>query len=315
MRLTSLDRHASLAMTELRLAAAMSQGTGMWFGLTSVEIRKSAWIGLFLALQGMALQLLKSQLFLHQRPPAVQFIITVFILYVLTGFLFAAVYFILRDHIPGRTRAWKGFNYSLLVFGSVAFGGLIGTIGLDLNGGFDLLTAAKIDDYAIALTDFVNFSLAGVVLGLIAEPKLVRPFRPALDAKRLWQLSAAGFVLFPTATALLFKGLSCVIPMGIEIPAGAEGWFYVGTFVPLAISGASIPLFYGIVRGRFPGGAARKAAAFSLLFILGFQTIALIFGLPFGLAAATVVDMLIATAIPIFLLAQVSAHALEEGRG
>ena len=221
----------------------------MWFGLTWDEMRKSAWIGLYLALQGMALQLLKSQLFLHQRPPAVQFIVTVFILYVLTGFLFAAVYFILRDYIPGRTRARKGFNYSLLVFGSVAFGGLIGTIGLDLNGGSDLLTAAKIDDYAIAITDFVNFSLAGIVLGLIAEPKLVRPFRPALDAKRLWQLSAAGFVLFPIATALLFKGLSSVIPMGIEVPTGAEGWFYLGTFVPLAVSGASIPLFYGIVRG------------------------------------------------------------------
>jgi hypothetical protein len=278
----------------------------MWFGLTSVEIRKSAWIGLFLALEGMALQLLKSRLFLHQRPPAVQFIATVFVLYVLTGFLFAAVYFILRDHIPGRTRAGKGFNYSLLVFASVSFGGVIGVIGLDLNGGFDLLTAAKIDDYAVAITDLVNFSLTGLVLG--------RPFRPALDAKRLWQLSAAGFVLFPTATALLFKGLSCVIPMGIEVPMGAEGWFYVGTFVPLAVSGASIPLFYGIVRGRFPGGAARKATAFSLLFILGLQAIDIIFGLPFGLGAATVVDLLVATAIPISLLALVSAYALE-GRG
>ena len=177
-----------------------------------------------------------------------------------------------------------------------------------------LLTAAKIDDYAVAITDLVNFSLTGLVLGSIAEPKLVRPFRPALDAKRLWQLSAAGFVLFPTATALLFKGLSCVIPMGIEVPMGAEGWFYVGTFVPLAVSGASIPLFYGIVRGRFPGGAARKATAFSLLFILGLQAIDIIFGLPFGLGAATVVDLLVATAIPISLLALVSAYALE-GRG
>ena len=288
----------------------------MWLGLTSVEIRKSAWFGLYLALQGMALQLLKAQLFLHQRTPAVHFIVTVFILYVLTGFLFAAVYFILRDYIPGRTRAWKGFNYSLLVFGSVAFGGLIGTIGLDLKGGFDLLTTVKVDDYAIAITDFINFSLAGVLLGLIAEPRLVRPFCPALDAKRLWRLSAAGFLLFPIATALLFKGLSLIIPMGIELPTGAESGFYLGTFVPLAVSGASIPpLFYGIVRGRFHGGDARKAAAFSLLFILGLQTIAIIFGLPFGLAVATVLNMLIATAIPIFLLAWVSAHALEDGRG
>jgi hypothetical protein len=285
----------------------------MWFGLTTVEIRKSAWIGLFLALDGMALQLLKSRLFLHLQPPAVQFIVTVFILYVLTGFLFATVYFFVRDHIPGRTRARKGFNCSLLVFGSVAFGGLIGTIGLDMNGGFDLLTAAKVDDYAIAITDLLNLCLTGLVLGTIAEPKLVRPFNPALDAKRLWQLSAAGFVLFPTVAALLFNGLSCVIPIGIEVPLGAKVWFYLGTFVPMAISGASIPLFYGIVRGRFPGGAARKAAAFSLLFTLGLQAINLIFGLLFGLAIGTVVDLLIATAIPIFLLTWVSAYALESG--
>ena len=47
----------------------LSKGTSVGFGLTTVEIRKSAWIGLFLALDRMALQLLKSRLFLHLQPP------------------------------------------------------------------------------------------------------------------------------------------------------------------------------------------------------------------------------------------------------
>lgn len=279
------------------------------FTLGRSIILKSLFVGLYLAVEGMLLQVAKSRWIFRSPAPTIGFVAEVALLYVATGILFALVYFYLKDQIPGATRAAKGFNYALLVIAGVAVAGTLAVIGLDFEGGFRLLTDVKVQDYAIALTDSLNFAITGIVLGLIAEPRNPTPvaYRPR---RRLLPCSILGFFLLPIASAALCKAIAAVLPLGLGVPAEAEPWFYVGTFVPLAIPGTAIPLFYDIARARFDGSAIQRAGGFFALFFGALQLIDLVFGLPFGLSIQAVVDFVLSLGLPMYALILFTAVTL-----
>lgn len=193
--------------------------------------------GIYLTIQGMVLQVGKAVLFFHSKPPAPDFIIEVTLLYFITGFLFALGYFLLIQAIPGKSKLSKGLNYSLLVYFGIAFGNLIGVIGFDFQGKYNLFTLYKIENYAIALADFINFTLAGTVLGLTSNKTTFSPSLKQMSGKKLMTASAAGFFVFPGLSAGLLKLVSFIIPLKLKIPSDRETWFYMGIFIPLTVTG------------------------------------------------------------------------------
>jgi hypothetical protein len=275
-------------------------------------ILKSILIGIFLTVEGMTLQVLKGLFILRKEAPGIGFIIQAAFFYFITGFLFALGYFIVKGNVPGRNRAMKGLVYALLVFFGVAFGNLIGVVGLDFEGGKNLFTAYKIEAYAITITDFVNFLVTGIILGLVAEGKGAGHAERAPLGKGALIAAVSGFIGFPTAIFLLFRLLEIFFPPVFAVPSGAEGWFYAGFFIPLSITGAAIPLMYGVLRQSFHGSSARKGNAFFLYYYLCFWIINIAFGIPFGFSLWAVGYFLLSSAAPIYALAHISAWLLRE---
>ncbi len=129
---------------------------------------KCVCIGFYLLIEGMTLQRSKAILLLNKKPVALSFLIEVSIFYFLTGFLFALVYFIIKDALPGKKRYTRGFYYGLLVAFGVGFGLILGIIGLDFKGKFDMLTPYKIEAYLITIVDIINFII--IIYGKISCP-------------------------------------------------------------------------------------------------------------------------------------------------
>ncbi len=273
---------------------------------------KCGFIGLFLTIVGMILQLLKSKVLFHAKPPSFDFIIAVTIFYFLAGFLFALGYFIVKSAIPGKSRVTKGLFYALLVYFGIAFAGLIGIIGLDFVGRFDLFTSYKIENYAIALTDFINFMLTGMALGVVAEEKDINPIQYPFIKKRVVLSSVVGFFFFPILNILTFRFLTLFVSSGFNFPPEAEQWFYIGTFIPLSVSGAIIPFFYSIVKNVFNGNVIQKGCKFFIYNYLCFWVINICFGLPFGFSLQAVGNFLISLIPPLIFLVLFSAKLVEE---
>jgi hypothetical protein len=273
-------------------------------------IRKSALIGLYLTVQGMMLQLGKNLLFFHKKSPSVDFIIQVCILYFITGFLFALGFYLLDRFIPGRSRLSKGVSYALLVYFAVAFGGLIGVIGLDPLDTNYLFTPYKIDSYVIAISDLINFLLVGIVLGLSIKSENFKAVPRKKGGKRLMAASIIGFFAFPALGFILLKLTALVIPLSMGFTPAAEARFYSGTFIPLSVTGAMIPVFYLTVMDFFPGDWKKKGVMFFLFYYFAYWAISIVFGLPFGLSTQAVAAFLISSFVSLFASILLSAGIL-----
>ncbi len=263
-------------------------------------ILKSLFIGVYMTVQGIVLQVSKGILLLEKDPPVPAFLVQVVIFYILTGMLYAYIFFNIRDAIPGKSRIRQGFNYGLLVCGAVVLGFILGMIGMDFEGGFNLFTKAKVENYAVTLIDIINYLVTSLVLGRISGKEKFTPGKLKLNKKVCVLSSIAGFFLFPLIGAGLSLLLRPLIPLGLSMPAGSELWFYVGTYAPLAVCGAFIPLFYLIARRILKGSPLKKAFSFSVIYYLGYCVVGLFFGLPFGLTIITVIHFLIALIPTIF---------------
>lgn len=276
------------------------------------KIYKSALIGVYLMVQGMGLQLGKNLLFFHAEPPTVDFIIQVCILFFITGFLFALGFYILEHVIPGKSRLSKGMIYALLVYFAMAFGNLIGVVGLDPSDQNDLFTPYKIDSYAIAFADFINFFLVGIVLGLSAKSEnfMVVPIKKG--GKRLLIASTIGFFIFPALGYSLLKLVTLIVPLSMNFTPDAEARFYTGIFIPLSVTGAMIPVFYLSVMDFFSGDWKERAFKFFLFYYFFYWIINIVFGLPFGFSLQAVATFLISSFFSLSVLILLSARILKK---
>ena len=268
---------------------------------------KCIFIGFYLLIEGIILQRSKAILLLHKEPVTLNFIIEVAIFYFLTGFLFALVYFVIKDVLPGKKRVTRGLFYGLLVAFGVGFGLIIGIIGLDFKGKFDLLTPYKIDAYLITVVDLINFIITGMVLGVIADKKEIRSNQARFNKEGLVIASAAGFIAYPVMNFLFSILIDPIISLVFDIPKDAVVWFYAGIFTPLAVNGAVIPLFYCLTKEGFTGNWVRKSLQFFLIFYFGYLVILSLFGLPFGFSLQAIVHFLIIIVVPTFLIAGLTA--------
>jgi len=92
-----------------------------------------------------------------------------------------------------------------------------------------------------------------------------------------------------------------------DIPKDAVTWFYAGIFIPLAVNGAVIPLFYCLTKEAFTGGWMRKSLQFFLIYYFGYLVILSLFGLPFGFSLQAVIHFLIIIVVPTFFIAGLTA--------
>jgi len=273
---------------------------------------KSLWkcilIGLYMPLQGVALHRISAILLLpKEHRPSLNFIIEVAIFYFVTGFLFALVYFVIKDALPGKKRYTRGLFYGLLVAFGAVFGLFVSIIALDFNGKFDLLTPYKIKAYVVTVFDLINFIIAGMVLGVIADKKEIKSNRARFDKKRLVVASAIGFIAYPAMNFLITILTDPIISIVLNIPKDAVPWFYTGVFIPLAVNGAVIPLFYCLTKEVCAGSWMRKSLKFFLLYYFGYIVIFVIFGIPFGFKLQALINFLIILVVPTFFTVGLTA--------
>ncbi len=273
---------------------------------------KCIFTGFYLLIQGMVLQRSKAILLLQKKPPALNFIIEVSAFYFITGFLFALVYFIVKDALPGKKRYTRGLFYGLLVAFGVASGLILGIVGTDFEGKFDLLTPYKIEAYLVTITDIINYTITGIVLGVIAEKKGFETKKADFNRNGLVFASIIGLIVFPAISFIISIVIDPLIPIGFNFPdRDAEILFYAGIFIPLAVNGAAIPLFYCLIKNAFTGGWIRKSMQFFLLYYFGFLVIGSLFALPFGFSMQSVIHFLIILIIPLYLVVGLSARLQE----
>jgi hypothetical protein len=266
-------------------------------------------IGLYMPLQGVALHRTSAMLLLPREPrPPLNFIIEVAIFYFVTGFLFALVYFVIKDELPGKKRYTRGLFYGLLVAFGVVFGLFVSIIALDFSGKFDLLTPYKIRAYVVTVFDQINFIIAGMVLGVIADKREIKSNQAKFDRKGLVIASAIGFIAYPAMNFLITILIDPMISLVLDIPKDAVPWFYTGVFVPLAVNGAVIPLFYCLTKDAFAGSWMRKSLMFFLSYYFGYIVISVIFGVPFGFKLQALVNFLIILVVPTFFTVGLTAR-------
>jgi hypothetical protein len=281
-------------------------------------------MGLYMPLQGVALHRTSAVLLLPKEPrPPLNFIIEVAIFYFVMGFLFALVYFVIKDALPGKKRYTRGLYYGLLVAFGVVFGLFVSIIALDFSGKFDLLTPYKTKAYVVTLFDQINFIIAGMVLGVIADKKEIKSNQAKFDNTGLLIASGIGFIAYPAMNFLITILTDPIISLVFSIPKDAVPWFYTGVFVPLAVNGAVIPIFYCLAQETFSGSWMWKSFKFFLLYYFGFIVVSVIFGIPFGFRLQALINFLIILVVPTFVTVGLTAKlqappigsALGKGQG
>src|SRR5271157_2282041 len=146
-----------------------------------------------------------------------------------------------------------------------------------------------------------------MVLGVIADKKEIKSNKAKFNKKGLVIASAAGLIAYPTMNFLISILIDPIISLVYDIPKDAVTWFYVGIFVPLAVNGAVIPIFYCLTEKAFTGSWVRKSLQFFLIYYLGYLIILSLFGLPFGFSLQAVVHFLIIIVVPTFFIAGLTA--------
>ena len=147
-----------------------------------------------------------------------------------------------------------------------------------------------------------------MVLGVIADKEETKSHQPRIDKKGLAIASAAGLVVYPAMSFLISILMEPTISLLIGTPKDAVPWFYAGLFVPLAVNGAVIPLFFCLTKEAFTGGWVRKSLQFFLMYYFGYLVILSLFGLPFGFSLEAIAHFLIISIVPIFFVAGLSAR-------
>jgi hypothetical protein len=278
-----------------------SPESGMGARIDGRTVVRSALIGLAMTAEVMALQFARGRLIVHDAPPSPGRLIAVSACYLAANFAYALGFFLFADRLPGESWAGKALRYAIMVFMAVWFSGLVAMMALDFEGGFDLLSAAKVKVYWMALCDTFNL-FAGAFLIWLA----VRWGRPAVRAEaritaNLAARMAAGAVMLPPLAMAGFYAMTLVLPSGFDLSGSRAAAFYFFIFAPLAVSGAGAALFQEAL-GRASGGgiAARAIRSFIPVFTLYWLTNDVF--IPFlGFTWRSLADFLPAAAVALFL--------------
>lgn len=257
---------------------------------------------------GMVMQVGKAQLFLKKEPPAFGFIISVIIAYIVMGFLYAFVFYITRHVLPGKTPAQKGLYHSLFASLIILIPGALGMIAFDIDGGFHLLTSAKIEAYAICVVDVVNLSIGGLVLAKLFKDD-IKIRRPVVYPKTGLLISSfVSAVLFPLMMLTMHFLVEKIMPLGIDIPDTTRTWYYIGLILPFILSCVFLPVYYQNVKDAFPGSPLTKLLRFFMIIYFCYWLINVLFLLPFGYSLQTVIFYLVMSILPIFVIILVSGY-------
>lgn len=260
----------------------------------SIQILKKCLLtGIIMMAAGMVMQVAKAQLFLQKEPPKLGFLISVIIAYIFMGSLYAVVFYLTRHVLPGRTPAAKGLYHSLFASLIVLIPGALGIIAFDFDGGFNLLTSAKIEAYAICLVDVINLGIGGLVLAKIFKDD-IRIRQPVMLHKPGFLVSSLiSAVLFPILMLAMHLLAEKLLPLGINIPKTARLWYYTGIMLPYILTGGFLPVYYHNVKDTFPGRWITKSLRFFLMIYLGYWLINILFLLPFGYSLQTAIFYLV----------------------
>jgi hypothetical protein len=209
---------------------------------------RSALVGLFLTIEGMAFESTKSGLILHESPPQLGHVAGVTVCFLVAGFTFALGFFLFWKQLPGRTTVGKGLRYSVLVLLAVWISGYFNLAAIDFAGGWNLLSPAKIDALWMAVCDCLDFLIGGLVMGLVVrKDEQVVPVLSWFSAK-LAARTTVGAVMLPLICAVFFSLAAVVLPGGFDLHGERALVFFVFLFAPLAISGGGTALLHAALR-------------------------------------------------------------------
>jgi len=278
-------------------------------------LRKSLLIGCITPLSGIVLHLAKQKLlFPGNSPPGTAFLVTVSGLFFLMGFLFASGFFLFKPELPGRKNIVKGLVFALFVNLTTIFPNIIGMIAFDFIGKFNLFSIVKIGNYATAVTDFINICLIGLIIGLISRSQ-DKTVRQTVKIKNTQLIPAVlfGTILFPVGCALLLFIWDSLLPVVFNISAHVKLWFYSGLFIPLCLTGGTLPVFYRFVEKALSGNWIKKGLNFTALFFLLFWLVCIVFVIPFGYSIWTVLMFIGVTVPPLAFVILLSAKLFTIG--
>lgn len=279
----------------------------MFKELNLKTLRKCLITGVIMMLTGIILQVAKAQLFLKKEPPELGFMIGAVIAYTLVGFLFAIGFYVFRNTLPGRTVLQKSLLHSLLAIVTVLVPGILGMTAFDFEGGFDLLTSRKFEEYTIAIIDVINFLFGGLLLArLFRNDTVARESRRMPKGKLLGLL--LGCTVFPLLMLTLFVTVQGMMSIGLDIPPKATSWFYTGFFAPLAITGAMLSVFYYHVKDTFSGSWLKKSLRFFLTFFICYWFMNISFMLVFGYQLLFIAILLLISIPPLLLITLLNGY-------
>lgn len=281
----------------------------MTLHLTPRMARNYLLFGLYFTLQGLVLQVGKGLLLLEKAPPDPTFIIAVSLCYCVSGILLAWGFDLIGDRLPGRTGPRRGLNYAFILIAVVWFGALIGMIGFDFEGGFNLLTPYKIDSYAISIVDFINLGFAGIVLGWRSGPGTVSQ-RAVTEVRSVWPAAWIGTAAFPVLAYLASLLYTALLPTGLNVPRESQTWYFVGAFLPLLVSGASMPFLYTLVKDRFGSSGTTRVLSFSAMLLVYYWLMPIVFLMPFGYSLETVIYFIAIIIIPVVVINAITERFL-----
>ncbi|HET6451172.1 MAG TPA: hypothetical protein VFI08_07655 [Spirochaetia bacterium] len=265
-------------------------------------LARSALLGLFLTVDGLGLQSLKSRFILHIGPPPLAQLAGCAACYLAAGFLFALAFFLLSDRLPGRTWIGKGLRYAVLIYVAVWISGFFNLGAIDFDGGWRLLSPAKVEALWMAAADGLNFMIAGFLLGLVAgragPPVSVRlPWSSNLALR-----AASGALLLPVLCAGLSYLVSFLLPYGLDLSGARARLFYVFLFVPLSIAGAGTARLHDVLRSAPPSrGCGAESLRVCLAIFLLYWVANAAFVLFLGFTWQVLVDFLLSLAVSLFL--------------
>ena len=190
------------------------------------------------------------------------------VLIALGGVLYTLGYVHFKDVLPGRGRLARGLLFGVVVFISANASQMLGMIAFDLQGGFDLLSPAKIPTYLTVVQDGIPVLAVFGLLGLLYGPSRPRE----MQCPRHWvRMSALTALAFPLGMLAVVEGLGVLVPrfdvffsrpsLGASAP-----WFLTAFYGAFVATGALLPLYYAMTHERIRGSFLRKGVVSGLLY-------------------------------------------------
>jgi hypothetical protein len=273
------------------------------------NLKKSLLPGLYIALLGMTLQVGKGILLFKSGPPKLDFIIGAAICYFLLAGLFAFGFFVFYQVIPGKSRFEKAFRYSLFTFVGVNLPGLLGVAAFDFQGGTNLLSAVKMEDYVIALTDFINFLIGGTLIGFFLDKKDY-PVVTLVKNKNFIVAASVTFVLYPFSNFGLHLLINRFFPYDYQIPDNMVIFHYLTLYGLMFITGLLFPVSYQLAAKLFVLLNVNTPLVFTLFFFLCFWFMNIAFLLPFGFSIGTTIKFWVESLVSIYFISLVTSRIL-----